>query len=88
MGKLRKSPSHSFVGGKPRKIDKNLRYSRAGEIIKIIIEDHSGRKISQFSCSIMDSKSYNRILLIIKQKFGLSYKPEIPPEKSFSCKKI
>lgn len=61
-----------------------LNYSRAGDVIEIIIRDFSGAKIESHSCNANDKKKYGAILRYLKSKYG--FEPEIDFDESINAK--
>jgi len=51
------------------------KYGRQGEIIEIIMRDHTNAKIESFKCN--DRDSYNNALKTIWQKYGEKFKPSM-----------
>lgn len=52
-----------------------LKYGRQGDIIEIIMRDHTNAKIESFRCN--DRGSYNNALRTIWQKYGDKFKPSL-----------
>ena len=58
-----------------------LSYYRSGDIIKIIIEDCTGRKIETYKFQLSDKKTASVVMQKLKDKYG--FEPTIEPN-SFS----
>lgn len=60
-------------------------YARSDNILEITIKDNTGRRIDFFRSN--NRKDSIRVLRILKEKYGLECKPEIPIEKSINFDK-
>ena len=55
-----------------------LKYGRSGDMIRISMLDYSSAKIEEWTAN--NQKDYQKILKIIKDKYGFDYGPAIEPE--------
>jgi len=51
-----------------------VKYGRQGDIIELVMRDHTNAKIESWRCN--DNHSYNNALKTIWQKYGDKFKPK------------
>lgn len=54
-------------------------YSRNADFIEVTVRNHTGQKLEHFKCASNNKTAYNKILFVLKDKYG--FQPEI---KKFS----
>ncbi len=61
-----------------------LNYNREGYIAELKILEDDGHKVDFFKWNTVDKKSEQQVLYILRRKYGLNFRAEIPPNKSIN----
>ena len=58
-------------------MSRDIEYRRRGKIIEIIVRESNHAKIDTFTYNEKDSKTKNRILKILKEKYNINFIPDV-----------